>query len=155
MAIAVVPALTIGNVSAAGITGGLAGLGSSIGLGGTIVEGVGMIAIAELLLDSAIVGFAYKSMDMYNRNIVKKSFREMDYNRAAHMLAIKCYLMKRAKSIMPSNLYKEKISELLQMIQDLKSDTDYLLFVERELPEVNKNKIRVFHNMDKKLMEML
>lgn len=144
-----VPALAIGGLSAAGITSTLAGLG------GTMVEGVGFIALAELLLDGAIIGFAYALMDKHNKNKVKEAFREMSYNDAAQMLAIKCYIMHVAKQTMPKSVFKEKTSELLEMISDLKSDTDYVLLVEGENVTENKKKINVFHNLDNKLGKML
>ena len=144
-----VPALAIGGLSAAGITSTLAGLG------GTMVEGVGFIALAELLLDGAIIGFTYALMDKHNKNKVKEAFREMSYNDAAQMLAIKCYIMHVAKQTMPKSVFKEKTSELLEMISDLKSDTDYVLLVEGENVAENKKKINVFHNLDHKLEKML
>ena len=144
-----VPALAIGGLSAAGITSTLAGLG------GTMVEGVGFIALAELLLDGAIIGFTYALMDKHNKNKVKEAFREMSYNDAAQMLAIKCYIMHVAKQTMPKSIFKEKTSELLEMISDLKSDTDYVLLVEGENVAENKKKINVFHNLDNKLRKML
>lgn len=144
-----VPALAIGGLSAAGITSTLASLG------GTMVEGVGFIALAELLLDGAIIGFTYALMDKHNKNKVKEAFREMSYNDAAQMLAIKCYIMHVAKQTMPKSVFKEKTSELLEMISDLKSDTDYVLLVEGENVAENKKKINVFHNLDNKLGKML
>ena len=144
-----VPALAIGGLSAAGTTSTLAGLG------GTMVEGVGFIALAELLLDGAIIGFTYALMDNNNKNKVKEAFREMSYNDAAQMLAIKCYIMHVAKQTMPKSVFKEKASELLEMISDLKSDTDYVLLVEGENVAENKKKINVFHNLDNKLGKML
>ena len=144
-----VPALAIGGLSAAGITATLAGLG------GTMVEGVGFIALAELLLDGAIIGFTYALLDKHNKNKVKEAFREMSYNDAAQMLAIKCYIMYVAKQTMPKSVFKEKTSELLEMISDLKSDTDYVLLVEGENVAENKKKINVFHNLDNKLGKML
>ena len=144
-----VPALAIGGLSAAGITSTLAGLG------GTMVEGVGFIALAELLLDGAIIGFTYALMDKHNKNKVKEAFRKMSYNDAAQMLAIKCYIMHVAKQTMPKSVFKEKTSELLEMISDLKSDTDYVLLVEGENVAENKKKINVFHNLDNKLGKML
>lgn len=144
-----VPALAIGGLSAAGITSTLAGLG------GTMVEGVGFIALAELLLDGAIIGFTYALMDKHNKNKVKEAFRETSYNDAAQMLAIKCYIMHVAKQTMPKSVFKEKTSELLEMISDLKSDTDYVLLVEGENVAENKKKINVFHNLDNKLGKML
>lgn len=143
-----VPALAIGGLSAAGITSTLAGLG------GTMVEGVGFIALAELLLDGAIIGFTYALMDKHNKNKVKEAFRKMSYNDAAQMLAIKCYIMQVAKASMPKTMFKEKTSELLEMISDLKSDTDYVLLVEGENVAENKKKINVFHNLDNKLGKM-
>ena len=65
---ATVPALAIGGLSASGITGGLAGFGTAIGLGGTMIEGVGLIALAELLLDGAIIGFTYALLNNHNKN---------------------------------------------------------------------------------------
>ena len=144
-----VPALVIGGLSAAGITSTLAGLG------GTMVEGVGFITLAELLLDGAIIGFTYALMDKHNKNKVKEAFREMSYNDAAQMLAIKCYIMHVVKQTMPKSVFKEKTSELLEMISDLKSDTDYVLLVEGENVAENKKKINVFHNLDNKLGKML
>lgn len=152
---ATVPALALGGLSASGITGGLAGFGTAVGLGGTMVEGVGLMALAELLLDGAIIGFTYAMLDTHNKNIVKNSFREMNYNSAAKMLAIRCYVMHVAKQTMPKDVFKEKVSELLQMLQDLKSDTDYVLLVEKQNIEENKKKVRVFHNLDDKLAKML
>lgn len=145
---AVAPALAVGGLSAAGITSSLATFG------GTMVGGVGVIALAELLLDGAIIGFTYALLDAQRRIDVKHSFRKMSYDSAAQMLAIKCYIMHVAKQTMPAPLFKEKTSELLQMISDLKSDTDYVLFVEGKNVDENKKKIKVFHNLDNKLEKM-
>lgn len=152
---AAVPAMAVGGLAAPGITSGLASFGTAIGLGGTMVEGVGLIALAEMLLDGALIGFTYALLDGHNKNIVKKSFREMNFNSVAQMLAIKCYIMHAAKQTMPANLFKEKTNELLQMITDLKSDTDYVLLVEHQNVEENKKKIQVFHNLDLKLAKIL
>lgn len=149
-----VPALAIGGLSASGITGGLAGFGAALGIGGSMTAGVGLMITAEILLDCALIGFTYKLLDTHNKNQVKKSFREMNFNNAAQMLAIKCYIMKIAKEKMPKSLFKEKMSELLQMVSDLKSDTDYVLLVEEENTTENKKKINVFHNLDYKLSSM-
>jgi hypothetical protein len=146
---AVIPALALGNLSAAGISSTLAGIG------GTMVAGVGFIALADLLLDGAIIGFTYASMNKRNKKKIKEAFREMSYDDVAQMLAMKCYIMHVAKQTMPRSMFKEKTSELLEMISDLKSDTDYVLLVEGENVAENKKKINVFHNLDNKLVKML
>lgn len=149
-----IPALTLGGLSASGITGGLAGFGTALGIGGSMAAGVGLMTIAEILLDCALIGFTYAALDAHHKNVVKKTFREMTYSNAARMLAIKCYLMSVAKNTMPKDLFKEKMSELLQMVSDFKSDTDYVLLIEGENVEENKKKINVFHNLDKRLSKM-
>ena len=152
---ATVPALAIGGLSASGITGGLAGFGAALGLGGTMVEGVGLMVLAEVLLDGAVIGFTYALLNAHNKNKVRESFRDMNYQKAAQMLAIKCYIMHVAKQTMPPAVFKEKTSELLQMIADFKSDLDYMLLIEGENVEENKKKLNVFHNLDDKLVKML
>ncbi len=150
-----IPGLNLAGLSASGITSGLAGFGTALGLGGTMLEGIELMFLFELLVDSAIIGFTYAMLDEYNKNIVKNSFREMNCNNAAKLLAIRCYIMHVAKQTMPKDIFKEKVSELLQMLQDLKSDTDYVLLVEKQNIEENKKKVRVFHNLDDKLAKML
>ena len=136
------------------ILSGLAAFGAAAGVGEAAVAGIGVLGVLELLLDSALIGFAYALLDGYNKEKVKKSFREMNYNNAARMLAIKCHIMHVAKQTMPENIFKEKFSELLQMLQDLKSDTDYVMLVENQNVEENTKKIKVFHNLDDKLAKM-
>lgn len=147
--------LPIGAGAAPEITGGLAALGTEIGIGGTMLEGISLLALAETALDIIAVGCVYGGMKAYNKISAQKTFREIKWNDAAHILAIKCYLVRSSKYTMPEELYKESINEMLQIIQDLKADTDYVLLVEKENIENNKNKIQVFHNLDKKLMDIL
>lgn len=154
----VVPQIAFANITSGGaILGNLATWGGALGAaeGVAAIAGVAAMGAAELALDCALVGFVYSQMSAYNKKEVQKSFRSMTWNDTAHMLAIKCYVMKHAKCWTPSCVYKEGVSDLLQMVQDLKSDTDYFLFVEKENIENNKSKIQVFHNLDKRLMDIL
>lgn len=41
------------------------------------------------------------------------------------------------------------------MIQDLKGDTDYVLYVEKQNIAENKKKIQPFHNFDAKLAQIV
>lgn len=147
--------VNIGTGAAPGITHGLATYGTQLGLGGTMLNGVNLLLRTETLINCIMIGGAYLGIKLYNKNEVKKSFRSMNHNTLAHIMAIKCYLMQFAKKTMPPCVYKESVNELLQVVQDLKSDTDYVLFVERENIEDNKAKLQVFHNLDKKLIEIL
>ena len=148
VATAVVPTLAFAGASASGITGGLAGFGALIGLGGTMVEGIGLVAIAELLADGLVVGATYALMDAHNKAVIKKSFREMDYNTAAQTLAIKSYLLSHAKQHMPPEIFKKTLADVLLTIQDLKADTDQALYIDKEDVEDCRKKIQVFHNLD-------
>lgn len=154
---AVSPLLFSGIASGGEILGGLAAFGYAAGAaeGMGAILGIGVLGSIELLVDCALIGFTYIFLDTYNKDKVKKSFREMSYDNAAFLLAIRCYIMHVAKQTMPNDIFKEKVSELLQMLQDLKSDTDYVLLVEKQNIEENKKKVRVFHNLDDKLAKML
>ena len=154
---AVSPLLFSGIASGGEILGGLASVGYAAGAaeGMGAIFGIGVLGSIELLVDCALIGFTYAFLDACNKDKVKKSFREMAHDNAALLLAVRCYIMHVAKQTMPQNIFKEKTSELLQMLQDLKSDTDYVLLVEKQNIEENKKKIHVFHNLDKKLAEML
>ena len=147
--------LNIGIGDAPGITHGLKTYGTQLGMGGTMKKGVELLLKSETLLNCIMIGGAYLGIELYNKYEVKKSFRSMNHNTLAHILAIKCYLMQIAKKTMPSYAYKESVNDLLQVVQDLKSDTDYVLFVEKENVENNKLKLQVFHHLDKKLIEIL
>lgn len=55
-----------------------------------------------------------------------------------------------------SNLvFKEYVSEYMQTVEDFKSDTNNVLFIERMNVELNKEKINTFHKFDKELMKVI
>lgn len=141
--------VAFGGASAAAITGGLAGVGS------TMVGGIGILAVAEMALDGIAIAATYGALDASNKAKVRGAFRQMDYNASAEMLAIKAYTLQVAKRLDSEDDYKERINGVLQMIQDLKSDIDYVLYVERDNLEENKRKINLFHNFDTKLAKIV
>ena len=54
---------------------------------------------------------------------------------------------------MSEDEFKEYLSEMLEAVDALKSDTEYVLFVEKKNIKINKDKIEIFHNWDKRLMK--
>ena len=154
----VVPQIAFANIASGGsILGGLAAAGNAVGAanGMAAITGIGVLGVGEVLADSALIGITYSAMNGYNKNIVKQSVRDMNCDQIALKLAIKCVLMEHAKEKLPITEYKEQLSELLQMIQDLKSDTDYVFLVENKDLEENRKKIGVFHNLDNVLADSL
>lgn len=141
--------VAFGGASAAAITGGLAGIG------GTMVGGIGILAVAEMTLDGIAIATTYGALDASNKAKVRNAFRQMDLDAVAWGLARDAYMLQVAKRLDSESDYKERINKVLQMIQDLKSDTDYVLYVEREDVEKNKRKINLFHNFDTQLAKIV
>lgn len=137
------------GASAPAITGGLAGIG------GTMVGGIGVFSVAEMVLDGIAIATTYGVLDATNKAKVRGVFHQMDFDASAEMLAIRAYTLQVAKRLDTEDDFKERINGVLQMIQDLKSDTDYVLYVEHENIEENKRKIRLFHNFDAKLAKIV
>lgn len=73
----------------------------------------------------------------------------------ADLLAIKAYSLSVAKRLDVADTFKGRIDSILGMIQDLKGDTDYALYVEKENVAENKQKIQLFHRFDTKLAEIV
>lgn len=140
---------TLGALSASAFTHTLATLG------GTMAGGISVYATAVVLLTGLIGTTTYIAMNEHNKSELRKQFRKMKYEEMAIIISIRAYMMKITKTRMPLDLYKEKTDELLQMIQDIRSDTEYSLFVERNDIEENKKKIKVFHNLDNKLTSII
>ena len=141
--------VALSGASASAITGGLAGIG------GTMVGGIGVFAVAEMALDGLAIAATYGVLDASNKAKVRNEFRNMDFNASAEMLAMKAYSLSVAKRLDGSEDFKERVNNILQMIQDLKGDTDYVLYVEKQNIAENKKKIQLFHNFDVKLAQIV
>ena len=141
--------VALGGASATAITGGLASLG------GSMVGGIGAFAVAEMALDGLTIAATYGLLDASNKAQVRGEFRKMDLDATADMLAIKAYSLSVAKRLDVADTFKGRIDSILGMIQDLKGDTDYALYVEKENVAENKQKIQLFHRFDTKLAEIV
>ena len=141
--------VALSGASAAAISGGLAGLG------GSMVGGIGVFAVAEMALDGLAIAATYGVLDASNKAKVRDEFRKMDFNTTATMLATKAYGLSVAKRLDVADTFKERINSVLGLIEDLKGDTDYVLYVEKQRIDDNKKKIQLFHNFDAKLAEIV
>ena len=94
-------------------------------------------------------------MRTHNRKVAKRAFREMDFEEAARLLTIRCYLIKRSRFEIPLDDMKEQLSDLLALTDDLRADVSYELFVEKENIDLNKDKLKLFHNFDNEMIEIM
>lgn len=138
------------SVSAAVTTSSLATLGF-----GDMQLGIGMAALFGLIGGSALVGLGYGAIKANNTFEAKESFRKLNCDEAALLLAIKALLIKEAKLVMPNSEFKDYLNEILEAIELLKSDSEYMLFVENRDVKTNKGKVDIFYNWNKKLINIM
>ena len=136
-------------VSAATTTAGLAAIGF-----GDMQVGIGMAALFGLIGGSALVGAGYATIKTKNMLDAKQAFRKLNCDEAALLLSVKALLVEEAKKVMTKDDFKEYFSELLEAIDTLKSDTEYMLFVENNDVKNNKEKIDVFYKWNKRLIKI-
>ena len=133
-------------VSAATTTAGLAAIGF-----GDMQVGIGMAALFGLIGGTALVGAGYATIKASNIIDAKKAFRKLNCDEAALLLSVKALLISEAKKVMSKEDFKEYLSELLEAIDTLKSDTEYMLYVENKDINTNKDKIDIFYKWNKRL----
>ena len=149
--------LSLGAASASDMTSSLKAFGGSMldGLSKIATSAADRALFVDLASNIFATGVAYGITKGYNELNARKTFRSANWQDVTHILAIKCYMLVVTKRVMPENVYKESVCDFLHMIRDLKLDIDYALFVEKQDIENNKNKLNVFHNLDKKLTAIL
>ena len=70
-------------------------------------------------------------------------------------LALDCLLINELEKHDKTMDLKNEIDELLSNVSDLRGDVQYLLFVERENIEENKEKLRLFNHFDQQLIKIM
>lgn len=136
-------------VSAATTTAGLAAIGF-----GDMQVGIGMAALFGLIGGTALVGAGYGTIKTYNIVDAKNAFRKLNCDEVALLLSVKALIIEEAKKVMSKDDFKEYFSELLEAIDTLKSDAEYMLFVENNDVKNNKEKIDVFYKWNKRLIKI-
>lgn len=128
----------------------------ALGIGGIAAKaGIGAAVLYSCLVGGGISGAVYMGMRAYNRKEAKRAFREMDFEEAARLLTIRCYLIKRSRFEIPLADMKEQLSDLLAMTDDLRADVSYELFVEKENVQLNRDKLKLFHNFDNEMIAIM
>lgn len=145
------PILVVGTLSAsaATTTAALAALGF-----GDMQLGVGLVALYSLLTGLALFGATKLSFDINNILEAKKEFRKLDCNESALFLSIKALMIEEANRLMPKEELKDELNNILTAVDALRSDLEYMLFVERIDAVNNKEKLIMFNNFNKELIEI-
>lgn len=125
---------------------------AGIGLATGAIIGAG-IGILSLLAAGGITTSAFVVLDKYNIHKAKKDFAKLSVEETALFLAMKAILIDVAKEKMPTDVFKDNLSEVLNFVEQLKSEVSYLLFVEKEDVASNKDKLKQFHNFDNYMLK--
>ena len=105
---------------------------------------------------SAIVGaVAAHELLSKNREKIKEEFKKSSSQNNAFYLALQLTYLQRIKETLNEDEFKEEFDSILKNVQELKSDLDYYLFVEKEATKDNKDKVRAFHEFDNRLVKIL
>lgn len=127
---------------------------AAIGIG-DMQLGVGFASMCGAVASLALVGSGYAGMKLINREKLKKEYKNLSLEETAMLLTLKAMIISEAKTTMPKEKFKEEISEILGIVDDYKSDTEYLLFAENNDVNVNIEKMNQFHRWDNELIKLL
>lgn len=115
----------------------------------------GGAAVSTLFIGAALVGGTYLGMKQYNKEEVKKQFKNFTPDELAMHLSIQMLCIKHLKKKLKDEEFKDRLNLILEELNTLKSDLDYYLFVEKQDVDKNKSKLHIFHGFDNCLEEAL
>ena len=144
--------LAIGASSSAVITSCLAQLGHSA----PYVIGTGIVNVtsAAALFSLAILGGAAVGTEIHKKcseEKLKKNFRTLTVKDLGVIFAIKATIIQHAKKIVGDSEMKEVLDDCLKQINDLRSDAEYMLIVEKINATESKEKISVCNRLTERL----
>ena len=120
------------------------------------VAGLAIILAPVLALASATVGvIAAHEIIEKNKERFKEEFKKSTSEANAFYLALQLTYIQRIRKSIPLDEFKDELDSILKNVEELKSDLDYYLFVERENAANNKEKVHNFNSFDKRLMKVL
>ena len=107
------------------------------------------------LAGAAVVGAVAYDAIKKNEKKIKEEFKKSSSDVDALYLAIQCTYIQRIKKTLSEDEFKEELDSILKHINELKSDLDYYLFVEKESVKENRMKSKSFHEFDNRLIKIL
>ena len=147
--------VAVSSVVAVATMPAILGVGLTAGAIAAHSFGLGVVTLEAVLMSAALTGITYGGMKLYNDAKIKKEFLELSPEKHAFYLAIQCTYIQRLKEQASEEEFKEQLDSILRELNNLKSDLDYYLFVEKESTKENKSKIKSFHEFDNRLLKVL
>ena len=123
-------------------------------LSASIVSAVFVIPVLGLITAAAGI-ITLNEIVKQNKDKIRREFRNTTSEANAFYLALQLTYIQRIKDTISSDEFKEELDSILKHIEELKSDLDYYLFVERESTKVNHDKLVEFNYFYKRLMKIL
>ena len=121
--------------------------------------GVGCIALIFapiLTLAASAVGvLALNEVIKQNKEKIKEEFKNSTSEMNSFYLALQLTYIQRLRKVAANDEFKEELDSVLKHIEELKSDLDDYLYVERENTKDNKEKTQSFNAFDKRLLKIL
>ena len=112
-------------------------------------------AAATLVVGAAVGGIAAHQVISKNKEKLKEDFKNSSLKDNAFYLAMQLTYIQRIYKSINEDDFKEELDSILKHIEELKSDFDYYLFVERNSLADNKEKLLMLNAFDKRLMKVL
>lgn len=148
------PPLLIGGVAVTALTvpALLEGAFAAVGVGAALVVEE-MAIYSTILLGGALLGTEIaKQIKVKN---AKNSLRKLSPENLSVLLAIKATLIEYSKKIMSDEEIKSELDDCLKQLNDLRSDAEYLLIVERLDAEKSRKKIEICNNFTTRLASIV
>jgi hypothetical protein len=116
-----------------------------------------MIAVAPFIaiVPVAVASVTAACLISENEKSIKEEFKESSPEKTASYLALQCTYIQRMRESLSEDEIKEELDALLKSVDSIKADLDYYLFVERESIKENKEKLKIFHRFDDRLVKVL
>lgn len=130
-----------------------AGAGAAFRLG-EIHLSTSMMTLYACLVGGTVFGACWGTMAHSEKSSARREFRNMSADDCARLLAIRAYIVEVSKENLDPDEFKEQLSDLLLLIDDLRSDVSYELFVEENNIECNREKLTMFHSFDNAMIAL-
>ncbi|MFI3329753.1 MAG: hypothetical protein R3Y05_04630 [bacterium] len=114
---------------------------------------ISAFTIATITGVSLTVGSTYAGMSVMNKTLVKKDFKQLNYDEITYILAMKSMLLDYSFKTLPPEGFKEYLNDVLLMTSDLKSDSLYYALVEKTDSEKNEKLTDAYYRFDKHLLK--
>lgn len=148
--------LALGASSSAVITSCLAQLGHSAPY--IIGQGIVNVTAAAALSSVVILGGTYLGAEVVKKikecNL-KETFRKLSAKDLSVIFAIKATVIQHARKVVSEGNMKEVLDDCLKQINDLRSDAEYMLIVEKLNAEQSREKIAVCNRLTQRLADIV